>query len=268
MKKLLVGLAFASFSFVHSSSGYSLLEDPFTSDGSDVNSGLNIRQSGSFATQSWSTYPIYYSGNPVDGSTAFLSENSLNLEQGGSARLDSFALNSGNIPNYAPLTISFTLETIGGDSTDWTSFRFASSLNPNDPGSPVVDAGDFGFLYRLNSGIQMFSGGMIYEANSSPYGNNFSFSFFGSDGGSPFAGKGTSVTVTQGETTLGTFNLSQGFSGDRFIAFGNDGNPNAFNKGVVDNLVVSVPEPSTYALLGIGALALIMAARRRRRVQG
>lgn len=240
-----------------------LFQDNFTSSSTNLNSNKDGRQSGSLGTQDWTAYSIISSGSPVTGSTAYLSNNSLRVVQGGSVRLGAMPLNSGNIPSDSPLTISFTMQTLDGDSTDWTSFRFASSLNPNDPGSPTADAGDFGFLYRKNTGIQIFSGGLIYQANSSPYGNDFSFIFSDSNGGSPFNGTGTKAQVYQGSRSLGIFTLSQAFVGDHFIAFGNDGNPNAYNQGSIDNLVVSVvPEPSAYALFGIGAIGMFMVMRR------
>jgi hypothetical protein len=57
-----------------------------------------------------------------------------------------------------------------------------------------------------------------------------------------------------------------GFTSDNYIGFQAYRNAGA-TESVFDNLsVTAVPEPSITALLGLGILALVMAARRRRTV--
>jgi len=70
--------------------------------------------------------------------------------------------------------------------------------------------------------------------------------------------------VYDGSSTSGSGSYGLAWLGNSSSsAFDNGGN--LFAMSVAGT---AVPEPSTYALFGIGALALIMAARRRRRVQG
>lgn len=237
-----------------------LLQDTFIASGTAINSDLNSRQTGTQAPQPWAAYPIRFEGEPVADSTAYVSGGNLVVEQGGSARLDGLALSGSVVPSWAPLTVAFTMQTTEGGEFNWTGFNLTSTLNVNDPGSVTVGPGQFGFLYRVNTGIQMFSGGLIYDAGSTTGGTSFSFVFSGTNGGSPFAGNGTRVSVQQGSTSLGSYTLSQGFSGDLFLAFGNDGDQSVFNQGQISNLVISVPEPATGIAL-VGGVAVMACSR-------
>jgi hypothetical protein len=63
---------------------------------------------------------------------------------------------------------------------------------------------------------------------------------------------------------LSNYTRAAGFTSDNYIGFQAYRNAGA-TQSVFDNLSVTVvPEPSNFALLGVGILALVMAARRRR----
>ena len=120
-----------------------------------------------------------------------------------------------------------------GVSSEWTSFTMRTS---GGNGFPITGSGEFGFLYRQNTGIQIFNNGAAIDAfNGTAGGDSFGFYLTDSAGtGSPFAGNGTRVIVTQGANTLGTYSLNTGM-GASYLTFGSAGGM----IGGVDNLAVT-----------------------------
>src|SRR6185503_1120342 len=116
--------------------------------------------------------------------------------------LDGLPLDSTNVPG--PLKVNFDMfkgTITNGDATWWTSFAIRST---GGNGFPVTGSGEFGLLYRQNTGVQIFNnGGAIDNIASTSGGDSFAVYLADSAGtGSPFAGNGTRVVVTQGASIL------------------------------------------------------------------
>ncbi len=216
--------------------GAPLLTDNFTATGNpntaDLNFNLANRQTGSAALQNWTPTGNTQVGNPTNvQQPSGTNGDYLLLAFGAEAKLAGLSLSSGNVPG--PLKINFDMfKGNTGDPTAWTSFR----LSPSGSGFPVAGSGEFGFLYRNNTGVQIFNnGGAIQTINSTSGGDSFGFYLADSAGtGSPFAGNGTRVIVTQGGSILGSYALNTSMASS-LIAFGSIGNM----IGGVDNLGVN-----------------------------
>ena len=240
--------------------GTPLLTDNFTATGNpdpaNVNYNLANRQTGSAATQSWTKDGNAQVGNATDvQQPTGTGGDYLLLAFGASAKLEGMPLSSATVAG--PLKITFDM--FKGNTTDpnkWTSFAMSST------GSawPIAGSGEFGFLYRNNTGIQIFNNGALMQNfDSTTGGDSFGFYLADADGtGSPFAGNGTRIIVTQGGSVLGTYALDTGM-GTSYLAFGTDGGSTPGMIGGVDNLVVSpqrtnILDPSTpVALTTAGA---------------
>jgi len=216
--------------------GAPILTDNFSATGNpntyDLNYNLANRQTGSAAIQNWTG-----TGNSQVGNSTNVTQppgtngDYLLLAFGGQAKLAGLQLSNGNVPG--PLKISFDMFTGSAtDVTDWTSF----TLRTNGDGFPVAGSGELGFLYRKNTGIQIYNnGGAIDEFGSTAGGDSFGFYLADSAGtGSPFAGNGTRVIVTQGGSILGSYALNASMAAS-LIAFGSNGTM----VGGVDNLGVN-----------------------------
>jgi autotransporter-associated beta strand protein len=220
-------------------SGTPLFTDNFTAGGNpdtrDVNFDLSGRQGGTEANQNWSVLSNVQVGNALTnvGQPAGTAGDYLLIAEGGEARLSDLTLSAVNVPG--PVKINFDMFkglVPSGDSTLWTSFTLRQSAN----GFPVVGSGEFGFLYRNNTGIQVFNNGVAIETfDSTSGGDSFAFYLADSAGaGSPFSENGTSVIVTQGGNVLGSYQLDTGMNA-RQIAFSTHGDM----VGGVDNLGVT-----------------------------
>ncbi|MES2661352.1 MAG: autotransporter-associated beta strand repeat-containing protein [Verrucomicrobiota bacterium] len=213
-----------------------LLSDNFTATGTpntaDLNYNLANRQTGSLATSAWTP-----GGNVQVGNSTFVGQPPATggdylLLAGRTASLTGLPLSTANSPG--PLMISFDMfKGTFGNTGDWTSFSIRSTTD----GHPVAGSGEFGMLYRNNTGIQIFNNGAaIANFTSTAGGGAFAFYLTDTAGtGSPFAGSGTKVTVTQGGNVLGTYTLNTGM-GTSYISFGAAG-----GVGGVDNLFVGSP---------------------------
>jgi autotransporter-associated beta strand protein len=222
-----------------------LLTDNFTTTGTpntyDLNYNLANRQTGTEATKSWTPAGNTQVGNntPVQQPSGTGADYLL-LAFGGQAKLGDFGLSMGNVPG--PVKISFDMfKGNTGIDYSWTSFSLTASGNAY----PITGSGELGFLYRYNTGIQVFNNGgpAILELASTPGGD--SFAFYLSDGagtGSPFAGNGTRVIITQGGSVLGSYALDTGM-GTSYLAFGSDGGM----IGGVDNLAVTPQQTNILA---------------------
>ena len=214
-----------------------LLTDNFSTSGNpntlDLNFNLAARQTGTAAQQNWTPAGNTQTGNPTPvQQPAGTNGDYLLLAFGASATLNSLPLSTANA--NGPLKVGFDMfKGNTGNSSEWTSFTMRSS---GGNGFPVTGSGEFGFLYRQSTGIQIFNnGGAIYDIGSTTGGDSFGFYLSDSSGtGSPFAGNGTRLVVTQGANTLGTYALNTGM-GTSYITFGSAGGM----IGGVDNLLVT-----------------------------
>ncbi|MEO7318586.1 MAG: autotransporter-associated beta strand repeat-containing protein, partial [Chthoniobacteraceae bacterium] len=215
-----------------------LLTDNFSGTGNpntaDLNFNLANRQTGTAALQNWTGAGNSQLGNATGvQAPAGTNGDYLLLAFGGSATLNDLPLSTANVTG--PLKVSFdAFKGSGGDATDWTSFVVRSA---GGNGFPITGSGEFGFLYRQNTGIQVFNnGGLLQDIGSTTRGDSFAFYLADSAGtGSPFAGNGTKLVITQGGTTIGGYNLNTGLTATSFLTFGSGGT----TISGVDNLTVA-----------------------------
>ncbi len=213
-----------------------LITDNFSATGNpntgDLNFNLANRQTGSLALQNWTPGGNTQVGNPTpvtqpDG----VNGDYLLLAFGASATIGS-PLTSATVGG--PLKINFDMfKGNAGDASEWTSFTMRSGGNQ---GFPIAGSGEFGFLYRKNTGVQIFSnGGLVQDYGSTSGGDSFAFYLADSAGtGSPFSGNGTKLVVTQGGGVISSFALNTGM-GASYVTFGSAGGM----IGGVDNLAVN-----------------------------
>lgn len=228
-------------------SGAPMIKDNFTAPGTsgstDLNFNLANRQTGSVATKNWTGVGNMQVGNSatnVQQSTGTFGDYLLmaaDSNGGNGAILSTMPLTSANAPG--PIKINFDMfkgqNPGGSDQTQWTSFAMRGATTGNFA-HPVVGSGEIGFLYRRNTGIQIFNNGASIATFASTTGGD-NFAVYLTDvtgGGSPFSVDGTRVVVTQGGSILGSYRLNVGFSGSRYVAFGTSG-----IVGGVDSLAVT-----------------------------
>ncbi len=213
-----------------------MLTDNFSATGNpntmDLNFNLAGRQTGSSALQNWTPAGNTQVGNatPVQ-QPAGTNGDYLLLAFGASATLNGLPLSTANVPG--PLKVGFDMfKGNTGNSASWTSFTIRST---SGNGFPITGSGEFGFLYRANTGIQIFNnGGLLQDFGSTSGGDSFGVYLADATGtGSPFAGNGTKLVVTQGGSTIGSYTLNTGM-GTSYLTFGSDGGM----IGGVDNLAV------------------------------
>ena len=213
-----------------------LITDNFSATGNpntmDLNFNLANRQTGSLALQNWTPAGNTQVGNPTPVTQPLgVNGDYLLLAFGASATIGG-PLTSSTVGG--PLKINFDMfKGNTGDATSWTSFTMRGGANQ---GFPVAGSGEFGFLYRKNTGIQIFSnGGLVQDYGSTAGGDSFAFYLADSAGtGSPFAGNGTKLVVTQGGGVISSFALNTGMA-PSYVTFGSDGGM----IGGVDNLAVN-----------------------------
>ena len=213
-----------------------LITDNFSATGNpntmDLNFNLANRQTGSLATQNWTPAGNTQVGNPTPVTQPLgVNGDYLLLAFGASATVGG-PLTSATVGG--PLKINFDMfKGNAGDANSWTSFTMRGASNQ---GFPVAGSGEFGFLYRKNTGIQIFSNnGLVQDYGSTAGGDSFAFYLADSAGtGSPFAGNGTKLVVTQGGGVISSFALNTGMAAS-YVTFGSDGGM----IGGVDNLAVN-----------------------------
>ena len=214
-----------------------LLTDNFTATGNpdtfDLNFNLANRQTGPLAPAPWTAIGNTQVGNATGvQQPAGTNGDYLLLAFGATASLSGLPLTTTTIPG--PVKVSFDMfKGTTGNATEWTSFTVRSTAN----GFPIAQSGEVGFLYRNNTGIQVFNNNaLIQDLASTTGGDHFEFYLADADGtGSPFAGNGTKLVITQGGLTIGGFKLDTGFNANSVFNFGSAGSM----IGGVDNLAVT-----------------------------
>jgi autotransporter-associated beta strand protein len=238
-------LALSSFSLCLTAQAQStLLTDNFTvtgtPDATDPNFNLSGRQSGTQVTQSWTKLGPNFWQAQVGNAGVFGGDGNYLMvaDAGGGARLEGLTLSSALVPVSEKLVIQFDADATG----EWMSFMMSPSSGTG-LWHPVVGSGDFGMLIRPDGRMQAFNNnGVIPGINdvflASAGINTITLTFTGSDGtGSPFAGNGTRVSISDGTNTWSA-TLDAGLSSET-IAFGSYANG---GRGLVDNLsITTVP---------------------------
>ena len=222
-----------------SNSQTTLLADDFTvtgtTDTTDLNFNNSGRQGGTQATQTWTGSGNAQMGNPsiFGGSGDYL----MVADMASHARLAGFTLSSALVPANHKLVIKFDADTeiSFGDPSNWLSFMISPSSG-SGLFHPIVGSGDYGMLIRGNGAVSMFNNGMGVGGGSlaSSGINTITLTFSGADGtGSPFAGLGTKVNLSDG-TNSWNATLDTGLTTET-ISFGSYG---AGTRGYVDNLSI------------------------------
>jgi hypothetical protein len=195
-----------------------LLTDNFmvSSNSQNVNQQLATRQTGALAPAQYTGW----AGQHQVGNT------STDVGQPGGATNGNYVLLASdgsffsdlNIASVAtgPLTVQFDMYITGSNnpSTDPTTWGACTLRAAGDP-FPVAGAGEFGFLQRVNGGMQVFQGGNNIAPSgwdTAGFATNTHWTLVFSDLSgttSAFNGNGSQVTFINGTNNLGTIQLSQ-----------------------------------------------------------
>lgn len=254
-----------------------ILSDNFTATGttdpSNINYNLAGRQTGSAALQSWTAYDVGTSlgvaqvGNTTSnvGQPVGTNGNYLYFANKEQVSLAGLALTSSNV--NAPLLISFDMYSGGGPLDQWTSFSLTPTINPgfgaDFSGFPIQNGpGAFGFLAFGGGGIDSWASG-TFSGGATQTSDQFSLLLTGVNGtGSAFAGNGTQITLMNGSSTIGTYDLTGNMT-TAYLSFGTSD----LQSAGINNLLIetaAVPEPSAYVMMLSGLGVLLVALRRRR----
>jgi len=260
--------SFHQYAFTNELVGYkALLTDnffaPSNPDTNDVNFNLVARQGGSLVA---SVGPISYTpfgnqqvGNPTGGIdngnyllSAFGGRTALNHNFNGADSVGGISISFDFAPN----------STANADTTVWECINLGMAeanklLFINDAPS------HFGILFRGNGGIQAFDGNAVvsgaetWGAGATNELHHAELLVTDPTDFNPFNGVGeTDIAVYVDGSLVYSYVKGGGGYADNFINFGN------IQIGGADNvLIAQIPEPSSFALLALGGLALL---RRRR----
>lgn len=230
---------------VQTASADVLLSDDFSVSANTNNLNLDIASGRQTGTRAITLY-TGWSGNYQVGNTT------TDVGQPGGAANGNFVLlaNDGrffsdlNIASVAtgPLTVEFDMYMTGSNnpSTDTTTWG-SCTLRASGTTFPVAGAGEFGFLQRVNGGMQVFNnGGNIAPGSWDTVGfatnTHWKVTFSDMNGtGSAFTGNGSQATFVNGANTLGTVALGQLNSAGLRLGFSDNGNRYVG----VDNLSIS-----------------------------
>ncbi|ALK95757.1 hypothetical protein AB595_24115 [Massilia sp. WF1] len=162
-------------------------------------------------------------------------------------------------------TLTFTgIGDLGPYPESWTESGFIITSLAPPPAGPHLHAGDDNLLLHSQEG-------------SSPYqirrldGGAFDFLGFDYSGGDSVFVTDTGASFTiPGDQPMAHFTMSAAFQNVSYVNWimntpGDEG-PFFEQWGTIDNVVLSVPEPSQTAMLGLGLCGLLLRARRSRRL--
>jgi hypothetical protein len=158
-------------------------------------------------------------------------------------------------------TLTFTgIGNLGPYPDSWTESGFIITSLASPPAGPHLHAGDDNLLLHSGEG-------------SSPYqirrldGGTFNFLSFDYSGGDSIFVTNTGATFTiLGDQPLANFVLSPAFQNASYVNWymntPGDEPPYFEQWGTIDNIVMSVPEPSHAAMLALGLAGVLLGARR------
>lgn len=267
-----------AFLFAKSLGGNLLLADDFNTASTGLNADLASRQSGLLATTPYSTGGTgtlavasnrLSFDNPAAGSLA-ISPN-VDFAAGPAAAA---------IEAYGGFTIDFDVNPVAnasdtGEDNNWFAVSLghtAASRTAITGGSTIVTGAsvDLGILFRDNGTFALWDHGANQGGGTfdfSPSGGEFYNVQLVVETDAAASGNGLLSAFVNGvQLDLGGAGLNYAFTwdgeGTNYFAL-----ESRTNDAVFDNLYVSafVPEPSSYALLGIAFLGLLCAARRKMR---
>jgi hypothetical protein len=244
--------------------------------GAELNDNLANRQTGTLATVGYSSSTLNTGGAGTSG-FAYLNENS-QLEILPDAGTYAKVWTTKGFATAAATTISVdlwpTVTQFAG--AGFASFLVGGGLANTQASEGVIWAG--GAANAIS--VSLFGNGTLWIKDQSMFDGAGAETIFYSD--DYFANNGfkklrinVSAFASGSQTlsfflddipVLSNYTRTAGFTSDNYLGFQAFRNAGA-TQSVFDNLSVTVvPEPSSIALLSVGGLALVMAARRRRKV--
>jgi hypothetical protein len=243
--------------------------------GAELNDNLANRQTGSLATVGYSSSTLNSSTN--GSGFAYLNESS-NLEILSDFATFANVWTTTGFATAAATTISVDLwpTVTQTNGSGFASFLIGGGLNNTKANDGVIFAGGAANAITVSlygNGLLTIRDQSLFDGNGSEY-IYYNPNAFSNNGfetlrvvTSAFAsGSQTLSFYLDNTAVLENYTRVAGFTSDNYIGFQAYRNAGA-TESVFDNLsVTAVPEPSITALLGLGILALVMAARRRRSV--
>lgn len=198
------------------------------------------------------------------GSSGFANRDEWLFSNNGSS---AYLLAAGDTSFTASFTLDVTGTTTGDNEAGW--------IIPNGPVGPYTTAGngtlpggDMQFIADPNSGFLGFFGGPGFWNSGITYVAGTTVTMMiqyyqtGGTGNMIFSVMdGSQIATSPVESWNG--NLAGDVMGGYFQLQGSTTAPGSSGQAVFGNVVISVPEPTTFALLGIGMLPLARLLRRR-----
>ncbi len=256
-----------------------------TYNGADVGQSDGVSQVGGVALANGDLQGIlggvYYPGTAVPGTNAVTLGHGFALGSGLTASINlDYVVTQSQTPNSNHDAFGIALRNTAGGTL--FSVDFTRLVNTNDPKYTTYD--NIGYTSGSSTPVTAlsFQLGLRYHLTITLNGRGtanqtFSASFFTEDSTTGLQNGGvfnvaTNVaytgTVAGLAATWNLFSNSTAAANGTATGFGSQGTNNtAYNAPgsnalYFDNIVVAVPEPSTYALLGVGAFGLMVLRRR------
>lgn len=264
------GDTFHNYAFTNRIVGYNALltdnfyaPEPTNPNTNDVNFNVAVRQGGSLVAGGG---PITYTpagNNQVGNNTGGIDGGSYLLNAFGGTTAINHNFNGADSAGGLSISFDFAPNSTGnGDTTLWQAINLGLS-DPNKNAGITDPAPHFGILFRGNGGIEAWDGNSIITSAGSwgPGSTNalhhIELLLTDPSDSNPFDGLGqTDIAVFADGALIFNYTKAGGGYADNFLNFSN-----VFIGGVDNVMVAQIPEPASFALLGLGGLALL---RRRR----